>query len=144
MTIISFLWHKKWWIIIPPLIVLAFIVLLILTGDPAYPCEFGKTYKDTYGKPDSYDLATASDGNAYYFPNGDVLQTSGKGKWQTISEYISFDENGRIEKYTGYTWCCMQNPPPKGKEPYVVYMGHRWYPQYHGIIYVYKDGHEVK
>ena len=114
-----------------------------------YGCEFGTTYKDynpngingTDGKPDSYDLAVSDDGGAYYFPNGEMRKVGNSG---TIWEQVFFDNTGTIAKYTGYTWCGMENPPPKGREPYIVYKGHRWYPQYHGIIYVYKDGRELK
>ena len=95
-------------------------------------CEFGTTYKDYYGKPDSYELAVSSDGGAYYFPNERKIDEKGV---ITIWERIHF-ERGMIEIY------CGKRPPDSC--PYVVYKGHRWYPQYHGFIYVYEDGKEMK
>lgn len=93
----------------------------------------------TNSKPNSYDYAVMSDGGAYYFPQGSI-ENARSG---TIWERVHF-KDGRIELHTGYTWCGMENPPPKGKEPYILYRGHRWYPQYHGYIYVYEDGKEKK
>ena len=120
------------------------MLALLLSTQISFACEHGKTYKDTnfatmkYAPPNSYDLAVASDGDAYYFPQGSIENT-GRG---TIWELVHFDEKGMINIFTPYGWCGNQNPAPKEKCPYVVYKGHRWYPQYHGIIYVYKDGRE--
>ena len=112
------------------------LIFLLLFCNTLWACEFGRAKMDTYGRPDSYDIAVGDDDGAYYFPVG--------SKGNTIWERIFFDKHGQIAISTGYTWCGNENPPPKGKEPYVLYKGHRWYPQYHGIIYVYKNGREVR
>lgn len=113
---------------------IAFMLICIV----AWGCELGTTYKDYYGSPDSYDIANGRNGEAYYYPNGNVLTATG-----TIWKLVKFDKNGVIAINTGFNGS-EQKWLPKGKEPYVLYKGHRWYPQYHGIIYVYKDGREVK
>ena len=129
-------------------ILIVIILVSMLIGSVAWGCEVGKTYKDTglsayCDKPTSQELSVSNlfpDKVFYFTLDNDKKYFYGL----LISEELEFDKNGMIKKYTGYTWCGMVNPPPKGEEPYVLYKGHRWYPNYHGIIYLYQDGHEQK
>ena len=98
----------------------AFIISLLLCST-CFACEFGTTYKDFYGKPNSYDSAVCDDNGAYYFPNGSIEYM----KDGTIWERVHFDKNGIIEIKTGYVRYNLENPLPKGREPYVLYKGHR-------------------
>lgn len=115
-----------------------FILLLIcLMYSTSWACEFGKTYMDynlngTDGKATKEEIVICE-------KTGDAFYVKDEWHWERV-----YFKDGRIGLFTGYTWCGMENPPPKGKEPYILYKGHRWYPQYHGIIYVYQDGKERK
>ena len=132
-------WLKDLWLFILYAfrLVIILIIFFLLTRN-IYACEFGKTYMDNNlngdGSVPSVEEGIMYENRVYYYR---------KGLSEPMGEFF-FDKNGRIEIATGYTWCGMENPPPKGKCPYVLYKGHRWYPQYHGIIYVYKDGRKVK
>ena len=99
-------------------------------------CEFGKTMRDFYSRigviEDDIDKDTA-----YY--------VTGRNKM----EKVTFDSNGQISIGTDYSFdyyhrCLNKLPKDDAFIPYVLYKGHRWYPQYHGIIHVYKDGREVE
>lgn len=122
------------------------ILLTLVFSMNCFACEFGKTYKDFYGKPNSYDYGVMNDGGVYYFPYGEDGILNPKG---TMWERVHF-KDGMINIGTPYTGVAGlwgiggQKPFPedKTKIPYVVYKGHRWYPQYHGFIYVYEDGRE--
>ena len=124
--------------------IISLLLAILLITTSIFACEFGHTKKNfftgdaTYNYPNSYELAVSNDGGAYYFPRGEygILHKGG-----TIWERVHF-KNERIQIDTGYTWCAGTNPPTKEKCPYVVYKGARWYPQYHGIIFVYEDGEE--
>ena len=121
-------------------------IFLLLLCNSVFACELGKTYKDFHDKPDTIELKDFGDG-AFYFPNG--RWTSG------IFRRVFFDENDMIAIYAGDEWNGTQQGLIYAKTgifpklnyadcPYILYKGHRWYPNYHGTIYVYKDGREVK
>ena len=117
------------------------IICLLLFCSVAWGCEFGRTEKDTYGKPDSeeIEMMKAMPGVAMYriLPYTDTWSSK------------EFDKDGELWVFAGNDWNMSQwvfnhKIVDESLRPYLLYKGHRWYPNYHGTIYVYKNGREVK
>ena len=117
---------------------LILVLVFICMESQVMACEIGKTYRD-YNLNGDGQKATSEEVD-FCHKTGDVFYVTEEG-WKVERKYF---KDGMITTSTGYTWCGNENPPPKGNCPYVLYRGHRWYPNYHGVIYVYEDGREVK
>ena len=111
--------------------------LILLWTLPSMACEYGKTYMDynlngdgsSPSKIEIEFMLSADRDYPFYIDD------------KKIWHFKQFDQNGKLEITTEYSWWG-KHSPLKGECPYVLYKGHRWYPQYHGIVYVYEDGKE--
>ena len=115
------------------------LILFLLLCSTCYACEVGKTYMDTYGKPTEIEL------NVMIKSPDSILCKIDIDKYEHYWMRDFYD--GCLEVYTKYSFDAYhqwKNETPKENAfiPFALWKGHRWYPNYHGIIYVYKDGKE--
>lgn len=121
------------------------IVVFMLFCSVAWGCELGTTYKDhditgTYGGASETEIDVEK-------KTGDIFHVIEEGY---ESKLVEFDKHGMIVIPTDYSydsyhlWLNKTPDVTREKPTYVVYRGHRWYPNYHGTIYVYQDGREVR